>query len=54
MQDRELYQKILGLEELWRVEDVELLLESGEIRVRISHPPGTQFFCPECPRELVC
>jgi transposase len=54
MQDRELYQKILGLEEPWGVEDVELLLESGEIRVRISHPSQTKFCCPECQRELSC
>jgi transposase len=54
MQDRELYQKTLGLEEPWRVDDVELLLDSGEIRVRISHPEETKFCCPEYHRELVC
>jgi hypothetical protein len=33
MQDRELHQKILGLEKPWGLEDVELLLEFGEIWV---------------------
>jgi hypothetical protein len=39
MQHRELYQKILRFEDPWRLEDVELLLDSGEIQVRISNPP---------------
>jgi hypothetical protein len=46
MHDRELYQKILGLENLWTVDDVHLLLDWGGIRVRISHPTETKVLLP--------
>ncbi len=49
MQDRELYQQILGIEKPWRVVGVELDVEDGEVRVHVgyleSKPP-----CPECGR----
>jgi transposase len=54
MQDRGLYQEILGFEDASRVEYVELLLDFGEIPVRISHPSETKFCCKECLRELAC
>jgi len=47
MHDRELYQKILGIEAPWKVEDVELDLAGREVRVHLTHsapkPP-----CPVC------
>jgi len=49
MQDRELYQKILGIEKPWKVVGVELDVEDREVRVHVAHlehkPP-----CPECGR----
>jgi transposase len=54
MQDKELYQYILGLDSPWSVSEVELHADSGEIRVRVDHPRGTKFCCPECERELSC
>lgn len=54
MQDKELYQHILGLSSPWTVSDVELLMDQQEIRVRVEHPQGTKFECPECERELAC
>lgn len=51
MQDKELYQQILGLSSPWRVEDVDLRVEEEEIVVRVSHPRGTKFCCPECNAE---
>ena len=40
MQDKELYQTILGLDTPWQVADVELDLKEGEIRVSVEHPLG--------------
>lgn len=54
MQDKELYQHILGLSSPWFVESVELNTEAQEIVVAVEHPRGTKFCCPECTRELPC
>ena len=47
MRDKELYAKILGIESPWRVTEVDLSLEDGEILVHLDNgdkrPP-----CPEC------
>jgi transposase len=48
MQDRDLYARILGLTDPWRVVDVQLDVRGGEIRVRVEAKPGVQFACPEC------
>lgn len=54
MQDKELYQQILGLESPWSVQKVELDQEHSEIRVKVDHPRGTKFCCPECQIECAC
>lgn len=54
MQDKELYQHILGLDSPWSVRDVELDGEAEEIRVHVDHPRGAKFRCPECSAELAC
>jgi transposase len=54
MQDKELYQQILGLDSPWTVSRVDLDIELGEIRVHVEHPRGTKFGCPECGLELPC
>lgn len=48
MQDKELYQQILGLSSPWTVADVQLDHVAQEIRVRVEHPRGATFRCPEC------
>ena len=48
MQDHELYAAILGIQSPWRVESVELQLESGEVHVRLGHEDGEQWPCAEC------
>lgn len=49
MQDKELYQQILGIEKPWKVVGVELDVQDGEVRVHVAHlepkPP-----CPQCGR----
>ena len=54
MQDKELYQTILGLDTPWQVADVDLDLKEGEIRVSVEHPRGVKFDCPECGCSLAC
>jgi transposase len=54
VQDKELYQSILGLTSPWQVAHVELDAEAQEIRVHVEHPPGARFPCPECQSELPC
>lgn len=48
------YQQNFGLRNQPRVTNVELSTEQQEILVQVEHPPGTQFSCPECDRELGC
>lgn len=54
MQDRELYQQILGLSSPWTVERVDLDAAKCEVHVYVEHPRGTKFCCPKCQRELAC
>ncbi len=52
MQDKETIQQILGLTSPWTVSEVKLDMPSQEIRVRVEHPRGTMFCCPECKKQL--
>jgi len=54
MQDRELYSQILGIQEPWRVKDVELKVAEGEVRVPLTHDYPLEWPCAECgqPRVL--
>lgn len=54
MQDRELYQRILGLCSPWSVGAVHLDVEGRRVEVSVEHPEGTKFVCPECGRAMVC
>jgi transposase len=54
MQDKELYQHILGLTSPWTVADVKLDVAEEEIQVKVEHPVGTKFCCPECQKEFAC
>jgi transposase len=47
MNDRKLYEQILGIPQPWYVEDVALRLEEGEIEVRVAGPAAIDN-CPEC------
>ena len=54
MQDLELYQQILGVVAPWKVCEVQLDHATQEIRVRVEHPRGVRFRCPDCEAELAC
>ena len=50
MRDKDLYQRILGIETPWAVSEVELDLEDrrhGEVRVHVAGS-AEQWPCPEC------
>lgn len=48
MDDRRLYQTILGLTEPWFVSEVEVHPEAEEILVHLALPSGARLACPEC------
>jgi transposase len=54
VQDKELYQHLLGLCSPWTVANVALDIEAQEIVVSVEHPRGTKFCCPDCQLELPC
>jgi transposase len=47
MQDKELFQTLLGLKTPWTVARVELTLERGEVHVHVEHGE-VRWSCPEC------
>lgn len=51
MQDRQLYEQILGIPSPWSVERVELNLEEGEVHVYLEHPERAVWRCAQCERE---
>jgi len=51
MQDKELYQQILGLSSPRSVADVQLDRDVQEIRGRDEHPQRTKFRCCMCDSE---
>ena len=51
MQDRDLYARILGLTDPWRVVDVQLDVRGGEVRVKVEAKADAQFACPECGKQ---
>ncbi len=51
MQDRDLYEQILGIRTPWRVERVELKLDEGEVHVYLMHDPTALWRCSECGSE---
>ena len=47
MESKELYQCLLGLDEPWTVERVELDMNRQQVDVYAEHPSGTPFECPQ-------
>ena len=54
MKDTELYGRLLGLEEPWFVDRVELKMEEERVDVWVKHKRGIQWKCPECAQVLSC
>ena len=52
MEDRDLYQQILGLESPWTVREVQLDTDEEQIDIFVDHASGTKFCCPVCDKSL--
>ena len=48
MQDRKLYEQLLGIHRPWRVRDVDLQLDDGDVVVFVEHLRGERLICPTC------
>jgi transposase len=51
MQDRDLYARILGLSDPWRVVDVQLDTRGGEVRVKVEAAADARCTCPTCGKQ---
>ena len=51
MKDKELYEQILGITSPWKVERVELNMESRGVDVYLEHASKIKFKCPKCDVE---
>lgn len=52
MESKELYRHLLGINEPWTVERVDLDMTRGQVDVYVGHAKGVRFSCPECGLEL--
>jgi len=52
MESKELYRHLLGLNEPWTVERVDLKRAQMHVDVYAEHVPVVRFSCPECGQEL--
>ena len=51
MRDKDLYAQILGLQPPWKVREVALNLEAGEVVVHVEHDSRVPLTCPDCGAE---
>lgn len=51
MNDKTLYQQILGIVKPWQVTDVDLVTDEQKVDVRIKGPSGKKYPCPTCGRQ---
>jgi transposase len=51
MESKELYRHLLGINDLWQVERVDLDMTRGRVDVYIGHAKGVRFVCSECGQE---
>lgn len=51
MQDRQLYEQILGIRSPWYVEHVDLKLDASEVHVQLAHHDHAKWCCPKCGQE---
>jgi transposase len=54
MRDTQLYQQILGLNDPWHVERIELQMQQQEVHVFVEHKHGVTWPCPTCGKQMTC
>lgn len=52
MQDKELYEHLLGIKGPWSVSRIELDMQAKRVNVWVKHEEGVRWPCPECQRGL--
>ena len=52
MRDITLYESLLGLSPPWRIDNVDLRLDEGEIVLRVGVKEGVLWGCPECGQRM--
>jgi transposase len=52
MQDKELYQQLLGINTPWAVNRIELNVAEKRVNVWVGHTEGVKWPCPECQKDL--
>lgn len=52
MNDIDLYERVLGLDEPWFVQRVELSVNPQRVDIWVEHRPGVKWACPHCGKEL--
>ena len=52
MEDKDLYEYLLGIKMPWSVERIELDVKEKRVNVWVEHKGGRRWPCPECGREL--
>jgi len=50
MHDKQVFARLSGVVEPWKVERVELALEEGDVHVYLRHDRGIAWLCPTCGR----
>lgn len=48
MQDKELYERLLGIKSPWKVGDVDLRMMESKVTVKLVHDSMAKFPCPTC------
>jgi transposase len=52
MQDKDLYQQLLGINTPWAVDRIELNVAEKRVNVWVGHTEGVKWPCPECQKAL--
>jgi hypothetical protein len=54
MESKELYRHLLGINEPWTVDRVDLDMTQGRVDVYVGHAKGVRFACPDAGKSIPC